>query len=238
MAKFKELLPSERPREKAIYYGVESLHDYELLALILGSGNRQKDVIELSEFILKTYKNFANLALENYGGLSSIEGIKKSKTLLLLAIFEFHKRVLKSIDSDDLKVRDAYSLYHKYYHLTYEEQERLILLLVNSKKYIIKEIELYKGTSDSLNVSFKEIVSQVLSSKAPYFILIHNHPNGGALPSEMDLYVTNKIIQKSSGLDIMLIDHLIVAKEGYYSFQENEIIKCKKNLFNKKVAQH
>ncbi len=232
MAKIKDLDPSERPREKALKYGVDSLSDEELLALIIGSGTKAVSVLEIAEHITKTYKNLANFSLENYTGLNAIKGIKKSKTLLLLAIFEFHKRVIRQNNSKKTAIGNALDVYSRYYDFSLKTQEILLLLLLNKKGEVIKEVELYKGTSSSIDISIKEIMYQILIGQGDSFIVVHNHPSGNVLPSNDDIITTSLLKRKASELDIELKDHIIITKDAYYSFNENE---RKKKLNNQET---
>ena len=224
MKNIKDIEKSERPREKALKFGLESLKDEELLALIIGSGTKDNSVLDISEYILKTYKNLANFALENYKGISSIKGLKQSKTLLILAMFEFHKRVMKENAKEVENIKNAFDIYKKYYHLSYENQEVLLLILLNKKNQIIKEIELYRGTKDSIEINLKDIISEILIGQGSSFILIHNHPSGTLSPSESDLITTDRLARKSASLDIEMKDHIIITKGGFYSFREQKLL--------------
>ncbi len=228
VGKIKDISPNERPREKAIKYGLESLDDIELLALILGSGTSTFGVLDISSFILNQYKTLNNFALENYKGLSSIKGIKKSKTLLLLAIFEFHKRVLKEAKYNVLKIDDGIDVYNHYFHLATKEQEVLVLLLLNKKNELIKEVELYKGSKSSIEVNVREIITQILIGQGEQFILVHNHPSGDYFPSKDDIILTREIARKAESLEIVLFDHIIITSNGFYSFKAHEKMFTKK----------
>ena len=222
MSKIKEIAIENRPREKALKYGVDSLNDEELLSLIIGSGTKKVSVTEIAENILSTYNSLANFSLENYMGLSQIHGIKKSKALLLLAIFEFHKRVLFQKNSSDDIVKNANDIYSRYYTLSMHNQEVFYLLILNKRNKIIKEVELYKGTSFNMDVSVREILYQVLIGGGDAFIAIHNHPSGNVTPSEEDVVLTKRLYLKAAELSIVLKDHIIITKESYYSFKEHQ----------------
>ncbi len=222
MRNIKDISENLRPREKALRLGLSALNDVELLALIIGSGSAHFSVLDISEEILKTYKSLANFSLENYYGISKIKGLKKSKSLLLLAMFEFHKRVSKENASNSESFTSSFDIYQKYYHLSMESQEVLLLIILNKKDKIIKEIELYRGTSSSIEVSIKEIISEILIGKGSSFVIIHNHPSDNYLPSQDDIISTELLKRKSADLDIKFKDHIIITKEGYYSFKDNE----------------
>lgn len=221
MEKIKDINIQDRPREKAIKYGLESLKDEELLALIIGSGTRENSVTEIASYITKTYKTLANFSLENYTGLNSIKGIKKSKTLLLLAIFEFHRRVLKEKSKNSEVIKNAMDVFERYYDISVKTQEIFLLLILNRKNIIIKEVELYKGTYQTVDVSVKEVLYHVLTSQGVAFIIVHNHPSNNPYPSEDDNVVTDELYRKTRELGILMKDHIIITKETYFSFKES-----------------
>lgn len=223
--KIKDLPKETRPREKALQFGIETLSDSELLALLIGSGVKDLSAIEIANELLRTYHSMYSLANANFLSLKTQKGLNKIKTLNLLAVFEFHNRLNSPLYKKQEAIKNTEELYMRYTYIEDFTNEVMILVMLNSKKNIIKEKFLYRGTEDSVNVSVKEILSEVLIANAKGFYIIHNHPGGDPTPSEQDVNTTNVLKDASIDMEIHFIDHLIIAKNGYYSFFEDDLVK-------------
>lgn len=218
--KIKELPREIRPREKAIHYGIESLSDEELLALIIGSGVKGCSAMDISRDLLTTYLTLSSLASANLSSLEEHFGLSKITALKLLATFEFHNRLNSPLYQHRYLVLSSQDVYERYRYLENFTQEVLAIVLVNKKKEIIKEKILYRGTDNNLSLSPKEICLEIVSSRCSRFILIHNHPDGNPEPSEEDIYATEVIKNTVESLQIKLLDHIIIYPGGYYSFNQ------------------
>ena len=230
MGKIQDLPTLDRPREKALRYGIEELSDVELLSILIGSGYQGENVTEVANKLLSTYNGLEGLSLISVSEMSKNKGIKANKALLLAAVFEIHKRLnIKKIENSTLRTVDSDYLYQKYSpKLENVNQEVLILVLVNRRRNIIRESTLYKGTENDVIFSYKEMWRELFIHNASGFYLIHNHPNNMANPSKKDIIFTGEIIRESQKIRIPLIDHLIIGDDGYYSFEKNKkiIISC------------
>lgn len=230
MGTIRDLPTLDRPREKALRYGIDELSDAELIALIIGSGYHGENVNEVANKLLSTYNGLKGLSLASIPDMSKLKGIKTNKALLLAAIFEIHKRLnVKSIENEESQFIDSDYLYQKYSsRLENANQEVLILVLVNKRRNIIREATLYKGTENDVIFSYKEMWRELFIHNAYGFYLIHNHPNNLANPSKKDILFTGEIIRESRRIRIPLIDHLIIGDDGYYSFEKNKkiMISC------------
>lgn len=218
--KIKELPREIRPREKAEHFGIESLSDEELLALIIGSGVKGCSAMDISRDLLTTYLTLSSLSKSNLSSLEEHFGLSKITALKLLATFEFHNRLNSPLYQHRYLVGSSQDIYERYRYLENFTQEVLAVVLLNKKKEIIKEKILYRGTNNDLSISPKEICLEIISSRCSQFILIHNHPDGNINPSEDDIYATEVIKSTVEPLQIKLLDHLIIYPGGYYSFQE------------------
>ena len=216
--RIKELPKLERPREKAIRFGIDTLSNEELIAILLGSGTKERSVIEIAHHLHTSSHGLFNLFQKSYEALLDNHGIGPGKALILSACFELCKRYQSSCYFEN-KTVDSESIYRRYaMKLKTEEREVLVLIVLNRKEQIIHEEILYKGNEGSVDCSVNEIVKKVILHNGKYFYLVHNHPSGNCEPSEEDVTLTGKVICASEKVNIPLIDHLIIGRCGYYSF--------------------
>ena len=225
MGTIHDLPTLERPREKALRYGVESLSDGELLTLIISSGYHGENACDLANKLLSTYNGLDGLNYAPIYDMTKHKGIKSSKAIKIAAIFEIHKRLnVKKVEKEG-EITNSDYLYQKYSpQLVDASQEVLILVLVNKRRNIIRELLLYKGTESDVVFSYKEMWRELFIHNAYGFYLIHNHPNNQANPSKKDVIFTGEIIRESNKIRIPMLDHLIIGDDGYYSFDKNKKI--------------
>ena len=219
MAKIKELPKYERPREKALRYGIEQLSNEELLAILLRTGTRDKSALDLAHNLNSQTCGLTNLFHTPYQALLDINGIGPSKALILSSCFELCLRYLKTL-SGEVGPVELKSLIRRYYlRLKNEEQEVLFLVTLNQRKEMVHEECLYKGNDISVDCQPNEIIKKVLLYNSKSFYLIHNHPSGNQDPSNNDALITTEIVRLSRKVDIKLEDHIIIGATGYYSFK-------------------
>ena len=220
MGTIKDLPKLERPREKAIRYGLESLSDIELLALLISAGYKGISALELSSSLITNFAGLNKLANSSVEELKKQKGIKDAKALNLVAIFELHKRLsIREKEEEEVEISNDY-LYNKYKtSLLSSHQENLLLIILNKRKRIIHEKTIYVGTEKNMCYSYKDIWRELLNHHGSSFYLIHNHPSGAAIPSKEDIVFTSELFLESDRIRIPMIDHLIVGEDGYYSFQ-------------------
>ena len=223
MAVVKELPALERPREKAHRYGLETLSDIELLAILLSKGYSGANAIEISSTLLNKYGGLKNLSEVSIAEFKTNKGIKDAKSLILGSIFEIHRRLItKSIQEEEQIANEDYLVKKYYPTLSRLNQEQFILVLLNYKHEIIYETTLYKGTENMINVSFNDIQRIIFTHNAKSYYLIHNHVSGDSEPSNYDVIATDNIAYKSNNIGIKLVDHLIIAQNDYYSFSKKK----------------
>ena len=219
----------ERPREKAIYYGIETLSNQELVAVILRTGNKEMSVLNLAQFLLDEIGGFQELKDIDYQRLIQIKGIKQAKAIELMACIELAKRMQskQSIKNRIRQPKDAYAYIKN--KLMFEKQEKVILLCLNSRLEIIQDKLLFIGSGDVSLLETKEVFQYTLRSGCNRIILIHNHPSGNPKPSHEDQEITRKIEMMAKHLDIEFIDHIIIGDHCYYSFKSNQIYQSKED---------
>lgn len=226
VVKIKDIPKLDRPMERLINNGVENLSNEELLAIILKTGTKGKSSKDLSSIILSKVQGVKKLNDINYEFLKSIKGIGMSKACNLLAAIELGKRINNEVDNiKNVKFTSA-DLVYKYYKskLENKKQEYFYAVYLDTNKRIIGDKLLFIGTVNYSLVHPREIFKEAYVLGASALICIHNHPGGNPLPSRQDYDITNTIMEVSKVLGIKLLDHIIICKNNYYSFLENNDI--------------
>jgi len=218
--KILEILPENRPIERLNKLGAGSLSNAELLAIILRTGSRKENVIELSNRVLSCF-NLNKLSDCSLTELSSINGIGRTKSSQILALVELSRRITLA-KNNIVKITCAKDVFDymqpKIGHL---KQEVFVVILLDSKNNIIKEETIAKGTLNSTLIHPREIFKPAIKESANSIILVHNHPSGDPTPSEQDKEVTEKLIEAGKAINIELIDHVVIGKNDYKSFNLN-----------------
>ena len=213
------------PREKALEYGITSLNNNELLALIVKSGYKNINVFDLVEEIIERSNGFYNLLSLSYEELIDIKGIKKAKALEILAILEIAKRLAKpQVVKEDAMLSPGKLVSWLRYNLGYLTHEEFFVVYLNRRSTIIKYESLFKGSKNSSIVAVDEVFRKAIILKASSILIAHNHPSGKCNPSFQDIDITNKLKQASLMLGIPLLDHIIISNSEYYSFKNNKLL--------------
>ena len=208
------------PREKALYYGLQTLTNKELLALVLKSAYRNTNVLSLSNDVINKAGGFRNLLSLTYDELIEIKGIKKAKALEILAMLEIFKRLSRVDSIEDSKNMNALKLVDFLrFEIGFKEREEFYLILINSKGDILKAESMYRGTSEYSPVAIDEILRNALMNKTKYVVVAHNHPSDNVEPSEADVKLTKAISDGCKVVGIKFLDHLIVSQSSYFSFK-------------------
>lgn len=223
--KLKNYPLEERPREKAFHHGIESLNNIELLALVLRTGNNQESAIELAQRIINEIGGFRYLHDINYYQLIQIKGIKQAKAIEVLAIIEIAKRLDKQpVAMSAIKEpSDGYELLKN--QLMFEQQEKVIVLCLNSRLEVIKEKTVFIGGNNISIISGRELFKEALICGSNRVMVVHNHPSGNPEPSIEDIEATERLYSMAKELDIDVVDHLIIGRSRFYSFASNKIIE-------------
>ena len=216
----------EKPRERFIKYGVESLSNTELLSILLRTGTKNKTVYEISNDLLNKY-NINDFSILDFNILKEEYGIGEVKAISLITALEFGKRVYNKKENITkiTNSEEAYNIIKN--KIENEPQENFIVIYLNTKNYIIKIKKLFIGTINSSNIYPRDIFREAVRCNAYSMIISHNHPSGNIEPSYEDNYLTNTIIKLGKMMNVYVLDHLIIGKEKYYSYKEQN-----PNLFN------
>jgi len=218
----KELPESDRPREKLLKVGAENLSDSELLAIILRTGIKGKNVLDLSREILKAFGGFEGLSKVHVQELIKFKGLGKAKAITVKAAVEIGRRASSGkINSSISSPSDVFELLAKY---RYFEMEVFGVITLNMKNVPLGIYEVAKGSLNSTIVSPKEVFRPAVRDLAASVIFFHNHPSGDSTPSREDFEVTARLLKAASLLGIEVLDHLIIGRNSYFSFKEEGVL--------------
>ena len=221
----KDMPITERPREKALKYGVESLSNRELLAILIRNGYQGYSSLNIAEDILNLSNGIGNLDKIQINDLLKIKGVKHAKALEILTCIELSKRMAYE-ESLNTNVINQPNKLIKWLNreIGGSQQEQFMVVYLNIKNIIISYRILFKGTIDSSIIHPREIFKEALLLSSSRILLVHNHPSGDVTPSEADIQSTLKIIDAGKLMGVKVIDHIIVSSNRYFSFANAEII--------------
>ncbi len=228
ISEFKQKKDILKPREKLEKFGSESLQLWELLAIILRTGEKHKggffeDVEQLSKRLLAEAGFKGIFQQKSVTDLQENHNIYKSHSEILVAISEISRRIHGKYESFDVSTPDK--IFEKFKFLQKAKQEQCFVLHVDKNNKCIFQELIGLGAGNSVQVSFSDVLRSVLWLGAKKIIIVHNHPNIKSRPSESDIHWTLSLAKGASQFhDISLMDHVIVGDDGYFSFLENGII--------------
>jgi DNA repair protein RadC len=219
MKTLREMPAHERPREKLLQRGAQTLSDESLLAIILGKGTRQHDVLWLARKVAKTVDEHGlDLTVDD---LTGIEGIGTAKATLIVAAFEFVRRRIKPKGLKISRPCDAIPLVQHYGDRT---QEHFLCISLNGANEVIQVRVVTIGLVNQSHVHPREVFSDAIVQRASAIIIAHNHPSGRVEPSREDAEVTQRIKVAGDLLGIELLDHVVFTQDKYYSFAEHDLL--------------
>lgn len=221
----KEIPAFDRPRERFMKHPIDMIQTSELLAIILRTGSKQESVLALAKKVLYHYDDLKDLSNTSVKELMKIKGIGPSKAIELLAAIELGKRVVSSsfLASERLESPEEIYQYLKN-ELEMKTQEHFIALFLNTKGGLIKKETLFIGSLNSSLVHPRELFKHAVLNSAASIIICHNHPSGDPSPSKADIDITKILHKNSIMMDIILLDHIIIGKDRYFSFREKGMI--------------
>lgn len=218
----KEMPESARPYEKCIRYGPDALDDAELIAVILRTGTRDENAVELARRVLRAGNGtISGLHRLSENELTAIPGIGPVKAVMLRCVAQLSVRIARSgyaafpdMSSPD-KIAECFME-----EMRHEEREQLRVLYLNSRSRLISEKVLSVGGAAQTLVPVREILSDAFRKDAVNIVLLHNHPSGDPTPSREDLEATERLLKASVVAGIPLLDHIIIGDLRYLSFRE------------------
>ena len=217
----------ERPYEKCSRLGAEHLSDVELLAVLLRTGTRGENALELARRILYHAGESGILGIHHFNAerLRRIKGIGEVKAIQISCISELAKRLAKASYQDAVCFTEPRTIAQYYMEdLRHEKQEHMKLLMLNSKAKLLGETTISKGTVNASLVTPRELFIEALQKNAVSIIILHNHPSGDPSPSREDMLTTKRILDAGALIGIELLDHIIIGNNCYISFREEGML--------------
>lgn len=221
-----EWAAADKPREKLRDRGCDSLSDAELVAILIGSGTPNQSALSLAKQIMATANyRVSNLSTYTLHQLKEFRGIGEAKAITIMAAFELGRRNTGDSGIRHLQIKDSAGacriLRPKIAHLQHEE---FWILYLNNANRVIHEFQLSKGGLTGTLVDVRLLLKKALEVGAVALILAHNHPSGTLDPSTADKEITRKIQRGASVMDIKILDHLIITREDYFSFADQNLL--------------
>jgi DNA repair protein RadC len=215
----RDLAIVERPRERLIKLGAAAVNEAELLAVVLRTGFRGHGALDVARSLLKQFSLPELLALP-IPRLAELRGMGVSRAATLIAAGELFRRVVKDASLEYPAVRSMNDIVGHAVELKDKKKEHLMGFFLNARQQLIAKEVISIGTLTASLAHPREIFAPAIGNAAAGVILVHNHPSGDPAPSDEDIRLTKRIAQAGNILGIALVDHLIVAEEGCYSFKQ------------------
>ena len=216
----------DQPREKLLFKGKAALSDAELVAILIGSGNRQESAVDLCKRILaNTNNNLSALGKLSIKQLMEYKGIGEAKAISIIAALELGRRRRGEEALEKNKITSSSSVFELMQPIIGELQhEEFWIIYVNNSNKVIQKNQLSKGGITGTLVDVRLVLKNALEVGATGLILAHNHPSGTLKPSEADKQITQKLKAAAQSLDIKVLDHLIITEKAYFSFADETIL--------------
>lgn len=218
MGKIKDIPKIDRPRERFLKKGPEALSKSDLLAILLGSGIKGKNVQQLSQQIIKKFgKDFLNITVDD---LKDISGIGEAKALQIASAISLVKRFYTENQTNEVVIRNSQDVVSITYDLRDKKKEHLVCLYLNARNVLLRKEVVSVGLLDKALLHPREIFYPATELNAASVVIVHNHPSGDSSPSEKDIQIVEKIAQAGEIMGIPVIDFVIISEKGNYSFYE------------------
>lgn len=216
----------DQPREKLLNKGKAALSDAELVAILIGSGNREESAVDLSKRILAGVENnLSELGKLSIKQLMHFKGIGEAKAITIMAALELGRRRRSEDALEKKKIISSASAFELMQPIIGELQhEEFWIIYLNNSNKVIQKNQLSKGGITGTLVDVRLVLKNALEVGATGIILAHNHPSGTLTPSEADKQLTNKLKVASESLDIKVLDHVIVTEKAYFSFADENLL--------------
>ncbi|CAM4488625.1 RadC family protein [Paenibacillus typhae] len=217
----RDLPHEERPRERMMHYGAESLSQAELLAILLRTGTRRESAIHIAQQLLRHSGGLRGLADLSIEELTNIKGIGPAKAVQLKAGIELGRRMANSRLTEPVIIRspqDAAEILTE--QLRYLQKEHFVCLFLNTKNHVIAQETLSMGSLNASIVHPREVFRAAMKCSSAAIICAHNHPSGDPAPSPEDISLTTRLVQAGEIVGIDVLDHLIIGDSRFVSLKE------------------
>lgn len=221
----KELPPNLQPRERLIENGVTYLSDSELIAILLGTGTRDKTALRLAELLISYFKDISLLSVARHSQLVNMQGIGKAKAAQVIAAFELGRRAVSCKPSKQRYIgspEDVWQLLGPSMRLLDKEYFKSIFL--DTKHNIIGVCDISVGSLNASIVHPRELFKEAIKQNSSQVIVVHNHPSGSTRPSNEDVELTKRLVKAGELIGIQIIDHIIIGIDGFVSLKERGLV--------------
>jgi DNA repair protein RadC len=219
----KDLPEFERPREKLVKKGAKALKKEELIAILLRTGLKGKNAIEIANDILAKYGDKKLLDV-SYEELRNMRGVGPTKAIQILAAIELGSRLFKEKTEKEIYINSPEDVVKEIEHIKENKKENFIVLYLDARNKLIYKETVSIGTLNANLVHPREVFEPAIRYLAAQIVLAHNHPSGDPQPSDDDIEITKRLMESGKILGIEVIDHIIIAKTNFISLKEKNLI--------------
>lgn len=211
----------ERPRERFIQHGAQSLSNHELIAILLRTGTKEESVLQLANRLLTHFEGLRQLKSATLEEITSIKGVGAAKAIQILAAIEIGRRVTNLSFADRYVIRSPEDG-AKYVmdEMRFLSQEHFVCLYLNTKNQVLHKHTVFIGSLNASIVHPREVYREALKRSAASVICLHNHPSGDPTPSREDIEVTRRLSESGKIIGVELLDHLIIGENKFVSLKE------------------
>jgi len=219
----KELYPEERPREKMMKRGAEALSSAELLAILLRTGTRGRNAVDVGQELLAHCEGKTSaLWSKSVEELERFSGIGKAKAITIAAAMELGRRAFSEATGPGSMISTPIQVYEALMpRLKGLDHEECWLVMLNKNGRCIGMEKVTSGGGNSTVIDTRQILKKALDKQASAIIIVHNHPCGDCIPSKADIEETRRLQLATKSFSIKLLDHIVIADEGFFSFTED-----------------
>ncbi|WP_182501881.1 RadC family protein [Peribacillus huizhouensis] len=211
----------ERPRERFIQTGPQSLSNQELLAILLRTGTKEESVLQLANRLISTFEGLRMLIDASIDEITAIKGIGEAKAIQILAAVELGKRITQLNYPDRYVIRSPEDgAKYCMEEMRFLTQEHFITLYLNTKNQVIHKQTIFIGSLNASIVHPREVYKEAFRRSAASIICLHNHPSGDPSPSREDIEVTKRLVECGKIIGIELLDHIIIGEHKFVSLKE------------------
>jgi DNA repair protein RadC len=224
--KISDWAPEDRPREKLLIKGISTLSNAELLAILIGSGIKEKSAVDLGRELLNIADNNLNtLGKLDISDLRKINGIGEAKAVTIAAALELGRRRKISDTGENQQIKCSADVFNLLQPVMEDiSHEEFWILFLNRSNRVINRLKISQGGVSGTVTDVRIIMKKAVENLASGIIVCHNHPSGNLTPSESDTKITQKIKEAGDLMDVQLLDHLIISGNDYYSFADNSVL--------------
>lgn len=217
----KDFPKDERPRERFIKHGPESLSNQELLAILLRTGTKAESVLQLAQRLIKEFEGLRMLKDATLEELTQIKGIGEAKAIQILAAVELGKRINSLSNEERYSIRSPEDgANYVMEEMRFLNQEHFVCLYLNTKNQVIHKQTVFIGSLNASIVHPREVFREAFRRSAASIICIHNHPSGDPTPSREDIEVTRRLKECGRMIGIEILDHIIIGDKRFVSLKE------------------